>query len=86
MIKLSINIDTFHRLQAFTKEGFKSECKVYDDHAVIEVSKEVLSHLLGKMKENESMDVVIIRGIAEYVASMEKVNKDILNQRLRKKE
>jgi hypothetical protein len=75
MIKLSINKDTFYRLQAFTKEGFKSECKVYDDHAVIEVSREVLSHLLGKMKENESIDAVIIREISEHIASTGKENK-----------
>ena len=76
MIKICINKDTFYRLQAFTKEGFKSECKVYDDHAVIEVSKEVLSHLLGKMKEDESIDAVIVRGISEYVAPTGKENNE----------
>ena len=76
MIKICINIDTFHRLQAFTKEGFKSGCKVYDDHAVIEVSREVLSHLLGKMKEQESIDAVIVRGISEYIASTGKEKKN----------
>lgn len=86
MINLSINKDTFYRLQAFTKEGFKSECKVYDDHAVIEVSKEVLLHLLGKMKDKESIDAVIVRGISEYVASVAKENNDILNQLQRDKE
>jgi uncharacterized Fe-S cluster-containing MiaB family protein len=69
MIKLNIKKETFFRLQAFTKEGFKSECKVYEDHAVIEVSKEVLSHLLGKMKEHDSIDAVIVRGISDYIDS-----------------
>jgi hypothetical protein len=72
MIKLSINIDTFYRLQALSQKGFASEFKVYDDHAVIEVSKDVLSYLLGKMKENESIDVVIMRGISDYLGQMGK--------------
>ena len=76
MIKICINKDTFYRLQAFTKEGFKSEFKLYDDHAVIEVSKDVLSHFLGNMKENESMDCVIMRGIQDYLGLMGKENKD----------
>jgi len=76
MIKICINIDTFHRLQAFTKEGFKSGCKVYDDHAVIEVDKDVLSHLLGKMKENESIDAVIVRDISDYLGLIGKEKKN----------
>jgi len=72
MIKLSINIDTFHRLQALSEKGFGSEFKVYQDHALIEVSKDVLQHLLGRMKDNESMDAVIMRGISEYLEQMKK--------------
>jgi hypothetical protein len=29
----------------------------------------VLSHLLGKMKEHESIDAVIVRGISDYIDS-----------------
>lgn len=76
MIKLSISKDTFFRLQAFTKEGFKYGYKVYDDHALIEVSKDVLSHFLSNMKEDESMDCVIMRGIQDYLGLMGKENKD----------
>ena len=76
MIKLSINRDTFFRLQALSEKGFGSEFKVYQDHALIEVSKDVLQHLLGRMKENESMDCVIMRGISEYLGLMGKENKD----------
>ena len=72
MIKLSINRDTFYRLQALSQAGFGSEFKLYDDHVVIEVSKDVLSYLLGKMKENESIDVVIMRGISDYLGQMGK--------------
>ena len=76
MIKLSINIDTFFRLQALSEKGFGSEFKVYQDHALIEVSKDVLQHLLGRMKDNESMDCVIVRGIQDYLGRMGKENKD----------
>jgi hypothetical protein len=76
MIKLSINKDTFYRLQALSEKGFGSEFKVYQDHAVIEVSRDVLQHLLDMMKENESMDGVIVRGIQDYLGLMGKENKD----------
>jgi hypothetical protein len=67
MIKLCVTLDTFYRLQAFTREGFKSESKVYEDHAVIEVSKEVLLQILKKMNTNDSIDDVIVREIKKYL-------------------
>ena len=76
MIKLSINKDTFYRLQALSQAGFGSEFKLYDDHVVIEVSKDVLSYLLDMMKENESMDCVIVRGIQDYLGRTGKEDKN----------
>jgi len=67
MIRLCINLETFYRLQAFTEGGFKSECKVYEDHAVILVSKDVALALVKKLKGKESMDDVIIRQIKGYL-------------------
>ena len=65
MIKLCITKDTFYRLQSLTKEGFKSEFKLYDDHAVIDVSREVMMELARSLKGNESMDDVIVKRIQE---------------------
>ena len=76
MIKLSINIDTFYRLQALSEKGFGSEFKLYQDHALIGVSRDVLQHLLDMMKDNESMDCVIVRGIQDYLGLTGKENKD----------
>ncbi len=67
MIRVCIDLDTYYRLQAFTEQGFKSECKVYEDHAVILVSKDVALALLKKLKEGESLDDVILREIKRYL-------------------
>lgn len=67
MIRLCISLDTFYRLQAFTEQGFKSECKVYEDHAVILVTKDVAQALLKKLKGDESLDDVIVSEIKRYL-------------------
>lgn len=65
MIRIAISLDTFYRLQALTKGGFISQYKVYQDHADIDVDKEVMCELLSSLKQNETLDDVIQRGIKD---------------------
>ena len=66
MIRIAITLDTFYRLQAFTKDGFAAQFKTYQDHAVIMVDREVLCELMKSQRLNETLDAVILRKIKEY--------------------
>ena len=65
MIRIAIALDTFYRLQAFTQQGFRAECKVYADHADIEVDPEVMLYLVENMIPTDTLDDVILRGMTE---------------------
>ncbi len=65
MIRIAISLDTFYRLQAFTKQGFTAKYKVYEDHADIDVDKEVMCELMSNMNQHDTLDDVIQRGIGD---------------------